>query len=623
MYRKNDGMINSADIINAIKNVGIKEGDAVFIHSDISIFGKLINTDRHEFLSDWVNIIRQVIKDGTVIMPTFTYSFCNDEIFDVNQSKSRVGVLTEFFRKYNGVKRTEHPIFSVAVLGEKDYIDVSMDSFGIDSIFDKLKRHHGKILILGSSFETSATFLHYIEQTVGVPYRYMKTFSGIIRKNGEERRMESNFYVRDLDMDIRLELNSLKSYLLEHNIAKQVFLGNGEILSIDAYELFEHGCKLIRQDKYFFVEQGIINVDNLPYYYGVTQNKDILFPENLSFSLVFNDNMGLITQEPNDLVNDCNEKAYKLGSSLSTPLDEGSFGNRFVEDFISVLNKCIKKDINGMSFLEIGCNTGYLLYKLKQLGAKRVLGVTPDPISQVTLHKYNIDIIQDFFMPDTIKGKFDVIFTHGVLEHIQDVVAFLKQIRNNLSEDGIILNAVPDCEEGLNIGDITLLAHQHYNYFTQNSLCNIYNLAEFSDNGFTRAGNGWMLYGWAKPSDKNNISLADKELFYRYRRKFMYVGQRLQELINKHKLSIYGVCPNILMYNWPYCPVFYDTDIAKHGRYISGCDYPIRDPKEILEDNPEAILIMPIHYDKEIFQYVKSLGIKSKLISYKSICEGV
>lgn len=33
-------------------------------------------------------------------MPTFTYSFCKNEIYDKLNSKSTVGVLTEYFRKW-------------------------------------------------------------------------------------------------------------------------------------------------------------------------------------------------------------------------------------------------------------------------------------------------------------------------------------------------------------------------------------------------------------------------------------------------------------------------------------------------------------------------------------------
>ncbi|WP_089503411.1 AAC(3) family N-acetyltransferase [Campylobacter pinnipediorum] len=49
------------------------------------------------------------------MMPTFTYSFCDRDIYDKEKSKSKVGILGEFFRKLKGVYRTDDPIFSFAV----------------------------------------------------------------------------------------------------------------------------------------------------------------------------------------------------------------------------------------------------------------------------------------------------------------------------------------------------------------------------------------------------------------------------------------------------------------------------------------------------------------------------
>jgi aminoglycoside 3-N-acetyltransferase len=63
--------------------------------------------------------------------------------------------------------------------------DLSKDSFDAGSIFGRLHRSRRKLVFFGASFQ-ACTFLHYVEQMHGIPYRYMKTFSGRIGDGAEE-----------------------------------------------------------------------------------------------------------------------------------------------------------------------------------------------------------------------------------------------------------------------------------------------------------------------------------------------------------------------------------------------------------------------------------------------------
>ena len=58
-------------------------------------------------------------------MPTFTYSFCKTGIFNVQKSRSEVGLFSEYFREKCGNFRSDHPILSVCGKGKlaKDIIN--------------------------------------------------------------------------------------------------------------------------------------------------------------------------------------------------------------------------------------------------------------------------------------------------------------------------------------------------------------------------------------------------------------------------------------------------------------------------------------------------------------------
>jgi aminoglycoside 3-N-acetyltransferase len=164
--------------------------------------------------------------------------------------------LTEYFRNAESVSRTAHPIFSVAIWGKRkgDYMEVGMDSFGDDSIFAKLHQNDGKIVIFGSPFITSCTFIHYIEQKHGVPYRYFKTFTGMIRDKHGETSEECTYYVRYLDRDVNLDTRRLEQDLIEKGLMKEKKLGNGRVMVIRAADFFYEGNKLLDKDITYFLD---------------------------------------------------------------------------------------------------------------------------------------------------------------------------------------------------------------------------------------------------------------------------------------------------------------------------------------------------------------------------------
>ncbi len=259
LYKFNMKGLYYSDFVDSLKEIGVENRDVIFVHSDISVFGKLCTSDRDFLLKTVYEAIKDSVGDnGTIIMPTFTYSFCNGEIYDIVATPSTVGILTEYFRKQSDVYRTIHPIFSVGVWGKHrdTFMDISKDSFGQDSVFGKLHKLKGKIIFLGAPFQ-SCTYIHYIEQMHGIPYRYMKTFDGEIQKGDVKYRDKSTFFVRN-EENVIFETNRLEEYLLENGFMKEVHLGNGRILMIKSEILFDECWRLLDKDIYFIVKKDAI-----------------------------------------------------------------------------------------------------------------------------------------------------------------------------------------------------------------------------------------------------------------------------------------------------------------------------------------------------------------------------
>ena len=79
-----------------------------------------------------------------------------------------------------------------------------MDSFGPGTIFEKMYRWDARILAIGLPALKGASYIHHVEQTVGVPYRYNKEFKAQYRDaDGQCGTRTYRMYVRDLDRDPR------------------------------------------------------------------------------------------------------------------------------------------------------------------------------------------------------------------------------------------------------------------------------------------------------------------------------------------------------------------------------------------------------------------------------------
>ncbi|TKJ17320.1 aminoglycoside phosphotransferase [Candidatus Woesearchaeota archaeon B3_Woes] len=257
LYESNGKLIYRSDFVRALKKLGIKKGDVVFVHSSLGVFGKPPSFERSWILENLIDVLKESVgKEGTLIVPTFSYSFCKGEVYDKDKTLSTIGILPEFFRNLPDVVRTNHPIFSVGIWGKnKDYyLDISKDSFGKNSIFGKLHKNNAKLILFGAPFESS-TFNYYVEQSYGIPYRYMKTFKGKIRKKGIEYEDKCTYFVKYLNKNVVADKKRFENHLRKKGLINDVKVGNGNILMVELKKWYEEGFKVLNKDIFFFLKE--------------------------------------------------------------------------------------------------------------------------------------------------------------------------------------------------------------------------------------------------------------------------------------------------------------------------------------------------------------------------------
>jgi aminoglycoside 3-N-acetyltransferase len=163
--------VTRQDIVRGLRELGVREGDILMIHSALSSLGRV------EGGSDAVidALIEAVGPDGTIAMPTlYLPSIVSGEVFDVDESPSMMGEITEVFRKQPGVVRSVHPTHPTAAYGARAH-DLIRDhakaptACGDGTPFDRLAQWGGKVLLMGVDQDRN-TLLHAAEDYADCPF---------------------------------------------------------------------------------------------------------------------------------------------------------------------------------------------------------------------------------------------------------------------------------------------------------------------------------------------------------------------------------------------------------------------------------------------------------------------
>lgn len=162
---------------------GVQRGDVLLIHSNIK--RTLIHFKKKGMEITTNDILESFLKavgpSGTLLLPLFNFDFTKGVPFDIRNTPSQMGALTEAGRLHPLAVRTGHPIYSFAAIGYNaklfKYIN-NFSGYGHDSPFALLREMDGKIAVLNLPDQNSMTFYHHVEEMHNVSYRYHKTFAG-------------------------------------------------------------------------------------------------------------------------------------------------------------------------------------------------------------------------------------------------------------------------------------------------------------------------------------------------------------------------------------------------------------------------------------------------------------
>lgn len=156
----------------ALRTLGVSPGDVLMVHSAFDSFDGFIGRP-----IDVIGALQAAVGPaGTILMPTMPFTglaldyVARGEILDVVRTPSRMGLLTEVFRRLPDTVRSVHPTHPVSAWGARAGLMVAGHHLadtpcGAGTPFGRLLDYDGKILLLGTSV-AAMTFFHAVEEVL-------------------------------------------------------------------------------------------------------------------------------------------------------------------------------------------------------------------------------------------------------------------------------------------------------------------------------------------------------------------------------------------------------------------------------------------------------------------------
>jgi len=256
--------VSKQDIVQGLKQLGIRKGDTIFVHSSLSAFGYVESGPKAVIEA----LLEAVGPDGNLCMPSFG-PLPDGKTFDVRKTRSAQGKVSEIFWKMPNVKRSLRPSHSVACFGkDSGYIttghELDKTPFGRNSPYWKMKELGGKAIALGSPLRRSLTCNYVFEDLLGSKfpvkvYKDKEEEFVVVDRKGKSHKVKT--LVHDISIDsLRIDHNPglsdwFESVLLERKCLVKGKIGNATVLVYGIKCLIDSLDFLLKQGKTIYLDK--------------------------------------------------------------------------------------------------------------------------------------------------------------------------------------------------------------------------------------------------------------------------------------------------------------------------------------------------------------------------------
>lgn len=243
-------------MIEDFQKLGLQQGSVVLVHSSLRSLGK-VEGGAESVIQALLTVLGE---DSTLLMPALSYKTVTPSHphFNVSETPSCVGALTEYFRKRDGTLRSIHPTHSVCGVGKlaqeilANHINDSTPC-GTNSPFHKLPHYNGYVLFIGCGLRPN-TSMHAVEELVEPPYLYGDMV---------------DFYVTNANQNVSqmpIRTHDFKGWQQRYERLEQLLdddaISSGKVLAatchlIDASVMWRTALEKLQTEPLFFVDRKI------------------------------------------------------------------------------------------------------------------------------------------------------------------------------------------------------------------------------------------------------------------------------------------------------------------------------------------------------------------------------
>ena len=253
----------SADLRDALSRLGVASGDFLMVHSSFDRFLGFQGTPAAA-----IQALQAVLgPSGTLMMPTLPFvgsavAYAQERpMFDVRRTASRMGLLTEVFRRSRGVVRSAHPTHSVAVWGNRAAAIIADHHLartpcGRETPYGRLHEYGGKLLFAGVPISTM-TFFHLVEEELEprMPFAVFDPDEYALRwRDDDETVRMATMRLFSLRLAGHRDLTPLVRELRQRNEWRELRVGRLRLILLQARDVYDALMRL--------AERGVLCYDS-------------------------------------------------------------------------------------------------------------------------------------------------------------------------------------------------------------------------------------------------------------------------------------------------------------------------------------------------------------------------